>query len=299
MTKPLAGLVSLFAQSITHEGAAAFDFSESDPLTWLVFTKAPPCSPTRSTAPQAEELFSYSKALLAAERHERGFGWKFAAYMRDPKLGKGNRIQGANSSCKVGDAAVLFSALMAKQLGYSATFSDKIFVEDLRAGESPFAFAERLKHGQGWGATQVAGSVVSLIKLLLQEPGRARPRTLYFFSDMQFHPPARQKFDGALPARVRSYFTPQTPPLLAALRAYRELLGPVDVVLWNLAAYDNAPLPSGMDGVLMLAGFDANSFRHVTTWQESGSPGALPGNRSATVAAVRDQQAELEYIRQF
>jgi hypothetical protein len=38
---------------------------------------------------------SYAKALLAAERGEPGFAWKFAAYMRDLVRGKGNRIQGS------------------------------------------------------------------------------------------------------------------------------------------------------------------------------------------------------------
>jgi hypothetical protein len=209
------------------------------------------------------------------------------------------KLGGPDGSSTPLDAAVLFSAMMARRLGYAATFSDEVYVEDLKPGESPLAFADRLKGGQGMGSTQVAGSVVSLIRLLLKEPARPRPRTLFFFSDMQFHPPADQTHNGALPREVRAYFTRQTPPLLAALRAYRALLGPVDVVLWNLASYDNAPLPSGMDGVLMLAGFDANSFRHVTAWQEAGSPGHAVGNGEATPAAVRDPQAELEYIRTF
>jgi hypothetical protein len=587
VTKPLAGVVASFAQAATHEGAAAFDFSGTDPLTWLVFTKGATLFTDTFYRTQVDELFAYSKALLAAEAHERGFGWKYAAYVRDPKLGKGNRIQGtvapavlaaadpdgphtaayvakclrhraddvavfathfpnlgigevpsaarkgmadalaqmdeyqilkyasrqfplaqkrenrerkslrladamglakeylnpdlrqlyeylhaptrektakaeglplasarrrffagcgtdddfaagrlsteqalsflgstreawervlavpgllpdiafkqyaramhkaglpveflvaeasrrkfaglwphqvyagyqavtagvarpnphkpgivvyaqeadrdlvpvfdaildrvaagvlpdglnmgiadvsgsmtwvklggSNSSATPMDAAVLFSAMMAQRLGYAATFSDTIFVDDREAGESPFAFADRLKRGQGGGSTQVAGSVVSLIRLLLRETDRPRPRTLYFFSDMQFHPAEQQTIaQSGLPAAVKAFFTPNTPPLLAALRAYQSLLGPVDVVLWNLASYDNAPLPSGMDGVLMLAGFDANSFRHVTTWQASGSPGTFekPAGEAA-VAAVRDPQAELEYIRGF
>jgi hypothetical protein len=210
----------------------------------------------------------------------------------------GPRLGGDRSSVNVGDAAVTLAAMMARGLGYAATFSDTIFVKDLRKGESPLRFADRLKKGPGMGSTQVAGSVVALIKLLLKETDRPRPRTLFFFSDMQFHPAGRQTVAAfGLPETVREYFRPTVAPLRAALRAYTELLGPVDVVLWNLAAYDAAPLPSGTDGVLMLAGFDANSFRHVSTWQESGSR-AVRG-RDTESEAVRDAAAELDYIRTF
>jgi hypothetical protein len=117
---------------------------------------------------------------------------------------------------------------------------------------------------------------------------------------MQFHPPAKQTLaKSGLPKALREHFRPTVPPLLAALRAYKELLGPVDVVLWNLAAYDAAPLPSGMDGVLMLAGFDAHSFRHVSTWQDSGSRAVARDGDKASAATVRDAAAELDYIRTF
>lgn len=589
MAKLLSGLVAQFAKAITHEGAAAFDFSTPDPLNWLVFTKGATLFTDSFYHSQAKELFSYSQALLAAERHERGFGWKFAAYMRDPKLGKGNRIQGTvapavlaaadpdgpftatyvakclkhraddvavfathftnlglgeipaaarkgmadalaqmdeyqilkyagrqvplvtervdgkkkslrlvdamgiakehlaletrklydylraptrgrtvaaeavpmvaarrrffagkgtdedfaagrlsaeqalsflgsssdtwtrvlrvpgllpdmafkqyvramhqaalsveflceeanrrrfaglwphqvyagyqaamngvartsphgkwrsgavfaraaapeiapvfevilgrvadtllpaspslgiadisgsmfgaklggeKSSCNVGDAACVLAGLMAKRLGYAATFSDEIYIEDLKARTPVMEFATNLRNSQGWGSTQVAGSVVDLIVQLLAAPARRRPRTLYFFSDMQFHPPAEHLLHNAakVPAEARGFFTPHTPPLLGAIHAYRALLGPVDVVLWNLAAYDNAPLPSNMEGVMMLAGFDANSFRHVTAWQEAGSP-ATPEKTTGAVATVaRDPEAELAYIRGF
>lgn len=211
--------------------------------------------------------------------------------MFGPKLG------GEHSSVNVGDAALVLASLMARHLGYAATFSNTIFLEDQQDGETTMAFAERLRQGQGMGSTQVAGSVVSLIGRLLDEPQRLRPRTLYFFSDMQFHPPEEQTMANVrIPAAIRKLFKGGMPPLLAALTAYRQLLGPVDVVLWNLAAYDNAPLPSGMAGVLMLAGFDANSFRHVTTWQAAGSPATA---ERETTSGPRDPEAEIAYIRQF
>jgi hypothetical protein len=212
----------------------------------------------------------------------------------------GAKLGGEKSSCNVGDAACVLSALMAKRLGYAATFSDEIYIEDSKPGTPVMQFATDLRKSQGWGSTQVAGSVVDLIGKLLADPARPRPRTLYFFSDMQFHPPALQQLPRrALGKEIAAYFTPQTPPLVAALRAYKALLGPVDVVLWNLAAYNNAPLPSNVDGVLMLAGFDANSFRHVATWQAAGSP-ATPEKATGAVAAVaRSPEAELDYIRTF
>src|SRR5215217_730554 len=81
--------------ALTHEGAAAFDLSQTDPLTHLTFTKGSALLEESFYRTQVEEIRSYAAALLAAERHERGFGWKFAAYMRDPVKGKGNRIQGS------------------------------------------------------------------------------------------------------------------------------------------------------------------------------------------------------------
>jgi hypothetical protein len=67
-------------------------------------------------------------------------------------------------------------------------------------------------------------------------------------------------------------------------------------VLWNLAAYDASPTPSGMDHVLLLAGFDANSFKHVKTWQDAGGPG---GASSAAGAGKKDTNVELDVIRRF
>lgn len=583
MSQSAASLAASFADALTHEGAAAFDFSESDPLAWLTFTKGATLFADGFYRSQADELFSYTQALLAAEKHERGFGWKFAAYMRDPKRGKGNRIQGtvapailaaadpegpytaeyvakclshraddvavfathfvnldlgevppaarkgmanalalmdeyqilkyagrqlplaskrengrakslrlvdamglcrafhtdgvkklyeylhaptrrkgeladgspllaarrrffagrdtdddffagrltteqalsrlgstrdtwtrllrvpgllpdvafkqyvramaqaglspeflveeanrrafagvwphqvfaghraattgstryapgkhhvpvferaavpevapvfdailarvgdhllpaapalgiadisgsmywttlggANGTCTVGDAACTLAAMMAARLGYAATFSETIYLEDRTPGVGVLEFAANLRNSQGWGSTQVAGSVVALIGQLLRDPNRARPRTLFFFSDMQFHPPELQQIGdpSVMTADVAGFFSAGAPPLQSAIRAYRALIGPVDVVLWNLASYDNAPLPSGMEGVMMLAGFDANSFRHVTTWQAAGSPPT--GEKEA--AAERDVTAELEYIRGF
>jgi hypothetical protein len=225
----------------------------------------------------------------------------------------GAPLGGTQSSAMVGDVAVTLAAAMARELGYAATFSDDIFVEDRKPGQGVLALADALRGGPGWGSTQVAGSVVSLLQLLVNQPQRPRPRTLYFFSDMQFHPPETQtlgeqhgdkntrKEKGEFLRKHGTGLDPATPPLLAALKVWHQVLGPVDVVLWNLAAYDNAPLPSTLPNVLMLAGFDANSFRHVSTWQAQGSP-ALPDAKAVTQAdagAGKNPGAELDFIRTF
>ncbi len=216
----------------------------------------------------------------------------------------GAPLGGPRSTMHAGDVAVLFSALLARSLGYAAGFSDDITIVDPAAGESAFRLADRLKATGAMGSTQVAGAVRSLLARLLREPRRPRPRTLYFFSDMQFHPPTQQSFtpqwrkgEPADPlAGLARPLDPRDPPLLALLKLWRETLGPVDVVLWNLAAYDASPAPSGMDHVLMLSGFDANSFSHVRKWQASGSLGGRPGKAAA---AARDPRVELDVIRTF
>ncbi|MCP3099805.1 hypothetical protein LZ198_13100 [Myxococcus sp. K15C18031901] len=225
----------------------------------------------------------------------------------------GASLGGTQSQATVGDAAVTLAAVMARELGYAATFSDDIFVEDRKRGQGVFDLAHALRGGPGWGSTQVAGSVVSLIQLLLAEPSRPRPRTLYFFSDMQFHPPEFQSLGdtrgeaadrkAALLRELGVDLDAGTPPLLAALDAWHRALGPVDVVLWNLAAHDNAPLPSKLPHVLMLAGFDANSFRHVAAWQAAGSPVTperpSPGVTPSDAGGGRNPDAELDFIRTF
>ena len=68
------------------------------------------------------------------------------------------------------------------------------------------------------------------------------------------------------------------PPLAAAIVLYREILGAeVSMVLWNLAAYEGSPVPSGMERVLLLSGFDANTLHSLELWLRAGSPGsAMP-----------------------
>lgn len=57
-------------------GAAAFDLSQTVPLTHLTFTQGAALLEESFYRTQVEEVRAYAAALLAAERHERGFGWK-------------------------------------------------------------------------------------------------------------------------------------------------------------------------------------------------------------------------------
>lgn len=233
-----------------------------------------------------------------------------------------------HSSVTAGDAATLFAAMMSNDLGYAATFSTDIQVLHRRGTESDLTFAQRLHmDGTGWGSTQVAGSVVSLIVYLMENPRLPRPRTLYFFSDMQFHPPQLQFDHVTFPknrpdsarGQIAKFFDGTMPPLLSAIQAYRHFLGPVDVVLWTLASYDNAPVPSTMDNVLMVSGFDVNTFAAIAAWQESRpnrnagihslisamsdaqSSGAKPSDAKLPPlpTMVQRQHAEIERIRSF
>ncbi|AGC48661.1 hypothetical protein MYSTI_07389 [Myxococcus stipitatus DSM 14675] len=213
-------------------------------------------------------------------------------------------LGGTKSSAQVGDVAVTLAAVMARELGYAATFADDCYLENLREKQGVFGLAKKLCEGKGWGSTQVANSVVNLIFTLLDQPSRPRPRTLYFFSDMQFHPPQAQALMPLRAQKLRERaiaFDTSVPPLLAAIQAWHEFLGPVDVVMWNLAAYENAPLPSSLPHVLLLAGFDANSFRHVSEWQSKGSPAVSekPSPALTPSDAAAKNSVELDFIRAF
>lgn len=277
------------ARAVKHEVKNTHKFSPSHRTAF-----------SRPATPQAGRVF-----VSVLDRVTRGF------LPKTPSLGLadvsgsmfGVPLGGVKSSLQVGDVACLFAALMATELGYCATFADDVHLVE-RRGKNALDLADAVRESPGMGSTQVAGSVRHLLAILLSEPERPRPRTLFFFSDMQFHPPSDQSFGstwGKPPEVLKKLppLDPTAPPLLAVLKLWRETLGAVDVVLWNLAAYDNAPLPSGMDHVLMLSGFDANSFAHVQKWQERGSPGGSPAPKGPAVASKVDSRVELGVIRGF
>ncbi|MBZ0189368.1 MAG: hypothetical protein K8F91_24195, partial [Candidatus Obscuribacterales bacterium] len=136
-------------------------------------------------------------------------------------------LTGECSSIMAGDVAVMFSALMSKDLGYAATFGSQLQILE-RGSRSNLEFADHIRHkGTGWGGTQIAGSVVALIAILLQNRHLARPRTLFFFSDMQFHPPELELSLHAniFPEEIRDFFDFRKPPLESAIESYRHFLG--------------------------------------------------------------------------
>lgn len=234
-------------------------------------------------------------------------------------------LGGEHSSCSVGQAAIVFASMMSRELGYAATFDDSMQVLQRPNcfKSSDLNFADYIqKSGAGWGSTQVAGSIVSFIDQLLKNPKIKRPQTLYFFSDMQFDPPDAptsfnywsqpgcfQNHIMGFSRRIKNqdilkneklvnYLKPNKPPLVAALDAYRELIGSVDVVLWNMAAYNASPMPSTVDNVLLVSGFDANTFKHINDWKKSGVVSSA-STKNDSVHKVKDDQVVLDQIRLF
>lgn len=228
------------------------------------------------------------------------------------------------SSMKAGDAAILFSSMMAETLGYAGTFGNGIQIIDHRS-ENVLEFADQIKTiGRGWGGTQVTRAVIDLIAILLNQPKRPRPTTIYFFSDMQFDPPEIE----ILPPKplfrinIRDFFSPHKPPLESAIAAYRSLIGEVDIVLWNLSSYDTTPVSTKVEGVFMTSGFDVNTFKHIAKWKAGQRKGrqaepALAERRQpidtkaalglhrldypdqAATCKISAGQEEIEYIRGF
>jgi hypothetical protein len=73
------------------------------------------------------------------------------------------------------------------------------------------------------------------------------------------------------------------------MKLYRALLGPVDVVLWNLAAYTPVPVSAKTEGVLLVSGFDANTFRHVSAWRDGKAlgEGKVEQNQEVILNTIR------------
>lgn len=169
------------------------------------------------------------------------------------------------------DASRALCAALATTSGYAATFSDRGFIAAARDYRGPLNLVlEAPEMNQGWGATQVYGAVMDALQYVQKR--RIEPfRALWFFSDMQFHPP------NAGDARQ--------PPLVLALQRWTEALGgePPLVVLWNLASYDGAPLQVDYPGVAFVSGFDANVFQSLKEWFAAGG-------RTVSVSRVTGKQ---------
>jgi hypothetical protein len=239
--------------------------------------------------PAFEAAMTRATALLPPGRH-LGIG--------DASGSMTVKVGGLKGSTTAMDVAFCLVGLMSQTSGLGASFDDgtwnggkSLHVVERAAHQGPLAFAQRPELRRGMGGTQVFGAVMDLIDWLQAHPEVKPPDCLWFFSDMQFHPAGGQAPAG-LAEKVKALLRGgNVPPLEAALRLYRETFGPVDVVLWNLAAYAPVPVPAEIKGVLLVSGFDANTLRHVTAWRE--------GKAQGEGALVDNQEVILNHIRQF
>ncbi len=215
------------------------------------------------------------------------------------------KVGGPLSSSTSMDVAICLTALMSESSGLGASFADDSFktysdgkylhVAQRTNYRSPLAFTKAKPLHRGWGGTQVFGAVMDLIRWLMKHRDQVQaPDCLWFFSDMQFHPAAggADAIPGDLTKLAKKLGVERSgPPLEIALRMYRAMFGHVDVVLWNLAAYSPVPVPADMPGVLLVSGFDTNTFKQVEAWRSKRT--------SKTSKVAENQQTVLEAIRRF
>lgn len=213
-------------------------------------------------------------------------------------------LGGKHSSVSCMNVAFCLTVLMSESSGLGASFSDGswgdniyLSIAERAPGEGMLAFSQNPKLKAGMGGTHVFGAVIELIAWLKRHDHITPPDCLWFFSDMQFHPPEASvgKLPDALVAEARELgLDAARPPLELALEIYRRHFGPVDVVLWNLAAYAPVPVPASMPGVLLVSGFDANTFDYVKAWRSGGT---LPDAGGGTVEV--NQEVVLDAIRRY
>lgn len=212
------------------------------------------------------------------------------------------KVGGAFSSITPMDAAFCLTGLMSETSGLGASFNSGgtcLHMAERRRRESALAFTKRPELRQGMGGTQVFGAVMELIAYLRQNDRVTPPDCLWFFSDMQFHPAARLGDLRQVPRALRAELDRldvdlSRPPLELAVEIYRALVGHVDVVLWNLAAYAPAPVPANMPGVLLVSGFDTNTFAQVEAWRTGAN---APATRETPAAQANE--VVLDVIRSF
>lgn len=228
------------------------------------------------------------------------------------------RVGSQNSTATCMDVAVSFSVAFSYSTrtsefgGLAGTWGTTFYPEIAHSGAGPTDLARQvhISSGGGGGGTQVFGSMIALMNWLLEHPESPRPEVLVILSDMQFHPPA--SIDPGqlriLPTRYQNIINSpafkEMPPLAAAIVLYREIFGSeISLVLWNLATYEGSPVPSKMDRVLMLSGFDTNSFQIMEQWLRAGSPGsAMPATPIAPGEAGTSGssfEAVLAALRQY
>lgn len=213
-------------------------------------------------------------------------------------------IGGLKGSLQAVDLAFCFVGLMSETSGLGASFSDNSWFGSVSSylsigvrpeGEGGLLFSTRPAIRAGMGGTQVFGAVIELIAWLHAHPEIAPPEVLWFFSDMQFHPSSGALRQLPSPLRATAerlgLSLEDKPPLESALALYRSAVGPVHVVLWNLAAYAPIPVPADIPGVLLLSGFDAQNFAFVERWRKDPS--------CSFQTAAESQEIIFETIRSY
>ncbi len=208
------------------------------------------------------------------------------------------KIGSKNSSATCMDAALSFSVAFSRTTrteefgGLGGTWDNTFRPAIAGLDEPALSMVKMVKRSGGWGGggTQVFGAIMSLINWLVEHPSVPRPETLVILSDMQFHAPTDlgpgelQVVPKRYQKMIQQPVFKRMPPLAAAIVLYRKVLGSdISLVLWNLAAYEGSPVPSNMQRVLMLSGFDTNSFPILEQWLRAGSPGrAMPTSPTTT-----------------
>jgi len=266
--------------------------------------------PCPGVLPVLDAMFE-QVALAALPRKQDGVLYRMLG-LADVSGSMGVRLGTRESSATCMDAALAFTIAFSYTTrtqtadGLAGTWDNSFHPVLASPGDGPLALAKKIEHsgGMGGGGTQIFGSIMGLINWLVEHPHVARPEVLLVLSDMQFHPPSEvsPSLFNLLPWRYRGLVLKsafrQMPPLAAAAVLYREVLGSdVSLVLWNLASYEGAPAPSGMERVLMLSGFDANSFRIIEQWLQAGSPGtAMPTNPQDSPAGLGQSGSSFEAV---
>ncbi|HEY0756027.1 MAG TPA: hypothetical protein VGD98_18865 [Ktedonobacteraceae bacterium] len=220
----------------------------------------------------------------------------------------GSKLGGKMSSATCMDAALAFTTAFSytSEHHLAGTWDNNFHPVEGIQQEGPLSLVKRimLSGGMGGGGTQVFGSMIQLMNWLSEHPRIKPPEVLVVLSDMQFHPPStiEPALVKRLPQRYQSLLLQpkfrRMPPLAAAIVLYRAVLGTqVSLVLWNLASYQGSPAPSGMERVLMLSGFDTNSFRIIEQWLQAGSPGtAMPTDPTNAPAGSGQSNSSFEAV---
>jgi hypothetical protein len=276
---------------------------------------------SKGTYPAVLPVFDVIFERVAVDglpRKEDGTLWKILG-MADVSGSMLVKLGSPSASATCMDASLSFTAAFAlstrteNYAGLAGTWSNKFYPAESSSDATPLQIIKDVRmhtRGMGGGGTQIFGSMLDLMAWLVERPHVPRPEVLVVLSDMQFHPPAtlgKNELE-LVPAKFRKLIErpefKNMPPLASAIVLYREIIGSeVSLILWNLAAYSGSPVPSGMDRVLMLSGFDTNSFKIIANWLNAGSPGtAMPVDKTKSVAggdSGSSFEAVLEQVRQY